>query len=79
MGAEHQPMSKATDLSRRSLRRDQLLEIHLSPMPDPPPEMMRLPGVRQWIEQLHLMRQRDIQALQRLVANLGGAGPVADS
>ena len=72
-------MSKAIDLSRRSLRKDQLLEIHFSPLPEPPPEMMKLPGVRVWFQQLKLMRERDTQALQRFVANLGGAGPVADS
>lgn len=71
-------MTKAQMLSQRSLRRDQTLEFHLSPLPDPPDEMLRLPGVRAWVDSLKLMRQRDIQAMQRLVANLGGSGPVAE-
>lgn len=71
-------MSKATDLSRRSLRRDQILEIHFSPLPEPPPETMKLPGFRAWFEQLKVMRERDTQAIQHFVNNLGGSGPVGD-
>jgi hypothetical protein len=71
-------MSKAIELSRRSLRRDQVLEIHFSPLPEPPQQMLKLPGVREWIDQMKLMRQRDVQALERMVANLGGAGPVGE-
>lgn len=48
-------------------------------MPEPPPEMMKLPGVRQWFEQLKLMRDRDTQCFQRMVNNLqissNNAGP----
>ena len=61
---------KQRALSRISLRKDQVLEIHFTPLPEPPAEMMKLPGVRTWIEQLKLMRERDTQALQRLVNNL---------
>jgi hypothetical protein len=72
-------MNKATVLSQRSLRRDQVLEIHFSPLPEPPPEMMKLPGVRAWFEQMKLMRDRDIQSFHRLVNNLqissNNAGP----
>jgi len=71
-------MSKAIELSRRSLRRDQVLEIHFSPLPEPPQQMLKLPGVREWIDQMKLMRQRDVQALERMVTNLGGPGPVAE-
>lgn len=67
-------MSTATDLSRRSLRRDQILELHFSPIPEPPPEMMKLPGVRAWFEQLKLMRERDTQCFQRMVNNLQISG-----
>lgn len=72
-------MSKALDLQRKSLRRDQVLEIHFAPIPEPPAELLRMPGMRAWFDQLRLMRERDTQAFQRFVANLGGAGPVADS
>jgi len=72
-------MTKAQALSQRSLRKDQVLEVHFTPFPEPPPEMMKLPGVRAWVSQLRLMRERDTQTLQRLVQNLGGSGPVADS
>lgn len=67
-------MSVATDLSRKSLRKDQVLEIHFSPIPEPPPEMMKLPGVRAWFEQLKLMRERDTQSFQRMVNNLQISG-----
>lgn len=61
---------KALALSRRALRLDQVLEIHFSPLPEPPAEMMKLPGVRAWIDQLKLMRERDTQTFQRMVNNL---------
>jgi len=63
-------MSKTTDLSRRSLRRDQILEFRLAPLPEPPPEMMKLPGVARWWEQMVLMRRRDTEALYALINNL---------
>lgn len=61
-------MGDARQLSRLSLRTDQILELHFTPLPEPPPEMMKLPGVRSWFEQLKIMRERDVQALNRLVA-----------
>lgn len=72
-------MSKAIELSRRSLRRDQILELHLSQLPEPSPQLLKMPGFADWFQQLKLMRERDMQALERLVANIGGAGPVADA
>lgn len=63
-------MGDSRALSRMSLRQDQVLEFHLTPLPEPPPEAMKLPGMRQWFEQLRLMRERDTQSLYRLVNNL---------
>ncbi len=60
----------ATDLSRKSLRRDQVLEIHFAPLPEPPPQMMKLPGVSEWWSQMKLIRERDIQVFHRMVNNL---------
>lgn len=63
-------MSKAQTLSRTSLRRDQILEVHFAPLPEPPPEMLKLPGVSQWWERMKLSRERDVQALHSLINNL---------
>lgn len=60
----------ATDLSRKSLRRDQVLEIHFAPLPEPPPNMMKLPGVADWWAQMKLTRERDVQVFHRMVNNL---------
>lgn len=73
------PTDKDLALSRRSLRRDQVLELHLAPLPVPPEAMLKLPGVREWWEQMMLARERDQQALHRWANNLGvaanGSGP----
>lgn len=63
-------MPPAVDLSRKALRRDQILSIQFAPWPEPPPEMMRLPGVRQWWQDMTLARDRDIQTMFRMVNNL---------
>lgn len=60
----------AIDLSRISLRQDQILELHWSPLPEPPPNMMKLPGVAEWWAQMKLARERDVQSFHRLVVNL---------
>jgi hypothetical protein len=59
-------MSKANELSRRSLRTDRVIELSLAPWPDPPPNMMKLPGVSEWWAQMKLARERDIQSLHGL-------------
>lgn len=71
-------MGDARQLSRLSLRTDQVLEFHWSPLPELPAEASKLPGMRAWYEQLRLMRERDIQSFHRLVANISGAGPELD-
>lgn len=63
-------MGDATQLSRSSLRRDQVLELHFAPWPEPPPEMLKLPGVSKWWTDMKLARERDVQAFHRFVNNL---------
>lgn len=63
-------MATDLDISRKSLRRDQVLEVHFLPWPEPPPNMMKLPGVADWWNQMKLARERDVQSLHRLVNNL---------
>lgn len=60
-------MGNERTLSRLSLRTDQVLEVHFDRYPEPPPEMLKLPGVRSWWEQMKVMRERDIQSLHRFV------------
>lgn len=63
-------MGDATQLSRKALRRDQLLELHFADWPEPPEQMLKLPGVKDWWDKMKLARERDIQAFHRLVNNL---------
>ena len=63
-------MGDARLLSRKSLRRDQLLELHIPPLPTPPPHMMKLPGVAEWWESLQHWQQQNQQAMNRFVNNL---------
>ena len=63
-------MGDARQLSRLSLRQDQILELHFDKLPEPPVEMMKLPGVRRWFNDMKLVRERDIQSFQRMVNNL---------
>ena len=63
---------KARQLSRIKLRSDQLVEIHLDKLPEPPDQMLKLPGVGQWMSQMRLKEERDTQALHRMLTQLNG-------
>lgn len=63
-------MGDERTLSRLSLRRDQVLEIHFDKLPDPPPEMLKLPGVSAWWQSMKLHDERRVQAFHRMVNNL---------
>lgn len=63
-------MANAKDLSRISLRPDQILELHFDRLPELPPEAARLPGIQNWSNGMKLARERDIQAFHRLVSNI---------
>ena len=65
------PKSK-TDLSRLSLRKDQILELNLAKLPEPPDGMMKLPGVARWWSDMVLARERDTQAFYRMVHTIAG-------
>jgi len=69
--------TKDLKLSRLKLRRDQLIELHLAPMPEPPESFLKLPGAGQWWNALRLKGERDQQALHRMVQQMGTA--VADA
>jgi hypothetical protein len=64
---------KALKLSRLKLRSDQLVEIHLDKIPDPPDQMRRLPGVEAWFQSLRLKEERDQQAFHRMLTQLNGS------
>lgn|SRR5574342_770517 len=63
---------KALKLSRLKLRSDQLVEIHLDKIPEPPEQMRRLPGVEAWFQQLRLKEERDHQSFHRMLTQLNG-------
>ena len=63
-------MADARQLSRKSRRRDAVLELHLPPFPDPPATLTKIPGVSDWWREMQLWRQREIEALNRLVNNM---------
>jgi hypothetical protein len=66
-------MGDARTLSRLSLRQDQIIELNLDRLPEPPASMMKLPGVASWFNQMKLARERDTQALYRMVNNMKGS------
>jgi hypothetical protein len=72
-------MGDARQLSRFSLRQDQILELNFEKIPEPPSEMLKLPGVRSWWETLQLHDERRIQAFYRMVNNIKAVAPVAAS
>lgn len=63
-------MGDARELSRRSLRSGQVTEVLLDRLPVAPPEMMKLPGVARFMEDMKLARERDIQAFHRFMADI---------
>jgi hypothetical protein len=71
-------MSTAKDIRRLALRTDQVLEIHLSDWPSPPPALLKIPGVVDWWNQMKLSRERDVLAIQRLVNNLNQSQRVVE-
>ena len=64
-------MPTSAQVSRIALRRDQILEVQFSPWPEPSPQMLKLPGVQEWWNEMKLARERDINTLQKLINNLG--------
>lgn len=63
-------MGSQRQLSRIALRKDQILEVQFGPIPEPPPEMAKLPGVETWFSQLKISRERDISSIDRMLSNL---------
>lgn len=63
-------MGDARELSRRSLRAGQVTEVLLDRLPLAPPEMLKLPGVSRFMEDMRLARERDIQAFHRFMADI---------
>lgn len=63
-------MGNARELSRRSLRAGQVTEVLLDRLPVPPPEMLKLPGMAKWMEDMRLLRERDIQAFHRFMTDI---------
>jgi hypothetical protein len=63
-------MADEATLRRISKRHDQVLEIQWSELPEPPETLKRIPGVDQWWQQMRLVRNRDIETLNKLVVNL---------
>ena len=66
-------MGDARQLSRIALRQDSVLTFRLEPLPEPPEEMLKLPGVKMWYERLKLMRERDIRAITDVVMLIGAS------
>lgn len=72
-------MGNELELSRRAVRQDLVTEVLFDRLPDPPVEMLKLPGVSKWITDMRLARERDIQALHRLVVKLNRLTNDADN
>lgn len=63
-------MGNPLQVSRTARRNDRVKEFILSPLPNPPEQMMKLPGVREWWDQMVLTRERDVQSISRLITSL---------
>jgi len=63
-------MGDPIELSRRAIRNDLVVEVLLDRWPEPPPEMLRLPGVAQYANAIRLARERDNQGLRRIISQL---------
>lgn len=63
-------MASDRQLSRISLRKDQILQVQFGPWNDPPPEMAKLPGVNPWWNEMKLARERDIATIERMLNNI---------
>jgi hypothetical protein len=64
-------MPTSKQINRIALRKDQVLEVQLGPWPEPPPEMLKLPGIQAWWLEMKLARNRDIDTFNRIINNLG--------
>lgn len=63
-------MGDARQLSRTALRRDQIVQVELDRKPEPPPAMMKLPGVAEQFAREQLWWERVTQSLHHLVGSL---------
>ena len=64
-------MGNARQLARISLRPDKVLEPpHMPAWPEPPPAMLKLPGVNEWWSNMRRVREQDIDAYNRFINNL---------
>jgi hypothetical protein len=70
--------TKELKLSRLQLRGDQILELNLTKLPEPPERMAKLPGVAEWFTALKLHRERDIQAFYRMIHTIGDAASTTE-
>lgn len=66
---------KEKQLARISLRDDQVLEIHFDRIPEPSPEMLKLPGVAEWWSAMRLWDERRTQAFHRMVTRIQQTPP----
>lgn len=60
------------NIERLAQQKTRITEIHLPPIPDVPASLLKFPGVKEWNQQLKLMRERDQEQLYRALLNKGG-------
>lgn len=63
-------MDKALEIRRNARRVERVQEFVLAPLPTPSEQMLKLPGVREWWNQMVLTRERDVQSINRLITSL---------
>lgn len=56
----------AIDVQRLAQKKSSVTEIHLSHWPDPPRSLMSMPGMKEWWDQMKLIRERDLEMLYRM-------------
>lgn len=57
------------NVERLAQQKIRVTEVHLSGLPDIPPSLLKFPGVKEWWNQMKLMRERDQEAFNRLILN----------
>lgn len=65
-------MPANVNIERLAQPKVRITELHLPPIPDVPASLLKFPGVKEWNQQLKLMRERDQEQLYRALLNKGG-------
>lgn len=55
-----------TNVQRLAQQKSSVVEVHLTPWPEPPASIMSFPGMKEWWQQMLLCRERDQEQLYKM-------------